>query len=172
MSNKKIQVTTIFAFSRNVLKSFFPIKPFNTGLCGKRLTLSHTANFRLLQTETVCRRQFLTLWKVAKSLQKGRKHCGKRRNCMLWAISPFSILFPKDLYCRHVKARASLGKGKTHYWEAREKIKVTTIFAFSRNVLKSFFHSNLSTQDCVAKGYLLAQIHLCDILLWQTVWTF
>ena len=41
----------------------------------------------------------------------GRKHCGKRRNCSLRAISPFSTVFSKDFYCRHVKTRACLGKG-------------------------------------------------------------
>ena len=41
----------------------------------------------------------------------GRKHCGKRRNCSLRAISPFPAVFLKDLYCRHVKTRACLGKG-------------------------------------------------------------
>ena len=40
-----------------------------------------------------------------------RKHCGKRRNCSLRAISPFPTVFSKDLYCRHVKTRACLGKG-------------------------------------------------------------
>ena len=35
----------------------------------------------------------------------------KRRNCSLRAISPFPTVFSKDLYCRHVKTRACLGKG-------------------------------------------------------------
>ena len=43
--------------------------------------------------------------------RKGRKHCEKRRNCSLRAISPFLSVFSKDLYCRHVKTRAILGKG-------------------------------------------------------------
>ena len=42
--------------------------------------------------------------------KKGRKHCGERRNCSLRAISPFPTGFSKDLYCRHVKTRACLGK--------------------------------------------------------------
>ena len=46
----------------------------------------------------------------AKVLRKGRKRCGKRRNCSLRAISPFPAVFSKDLYCRHVKTRACLGK--------------------------------------------------------------
>ena len=33
----------------------------------------------------------------------GIKHCGKRRNCSLRAISPFPTVSSKDLYCRHVK---------------------------------------------------------------------
>ena len=75
------------------------------------LTLSQTTNFSLFQTEIVCRRQFLILWKWKKVLQKVRKHCGKRRNCSLRAISPFPTVFSKALYCRHVKTRACLGKG-------------------------------------------------------------
>ena len=35
----------------------------------------------------------------------------KSRNCSLQAISPFPIVFSKDLYRRHEKTRACLGKG-------------------------------------------------------------
>ena len=37
---------------------------------------------------------------------------GKRRNCSLRAISSFPDVFSKDLYYRHVKTRACLGKDK------------------------------------------------------------
>ena len=40
-----------------------------------------------------------------------RKNCGKMRNFSLRAISPSPTVFPKDLYSRHVKTRACLGKG-------------------------------------------------------------
>ena len=76
------------------------------------LTLSQTTNFRPFQIERVCRRQFYVWWKWQTVLQKGRKHSGKRRNCLLRAISPFPTVFSKDLYCRHVKTRDCLGKGK------------------------------------------------------------
>ena len=76
------------------------------------LTLSQTTNFRHFHTERFCRRQFEFWLKWRKVLKKGRKHCGKRRNCSLQAISPFPTVFSKDLYCRHVKTRACLGKGK------------------------------------------------------------
>ena len=47
------------------------------------LTLSQMTNFRLFQTQSVCRRQFWTLWKWQKVLQTGRKYCGIRRNYSL-----------------------------------------------------------------------------------------
>ena len=53
----------------------------------------------------------LNLMNMTISSPKGRKHCGKRRNCSLRAISPFPTVFSKDLYCRLVKTRACLGKG-------------------------------------------------------------
>ena len=81
------------------------------GKKGLPQTLSQMTNFRLFQTEIVCRRQFQIWWKWQKVLQTGRK--GKRRNCSLWAISPFSTVFSKDVYYRHVKTRACLGKGKS-----------------------------------------------------------
>ena len=49
--------------------------------------------------------------KGRKVLQMGRKHCGKRRNCSLRAISPYPTVFSKDLYCRDVKHRTFLEKG-------------------------------------------------------------
>ena len=46
-----------------------------------------------------------------KVLQTGRKPCGKRRNCSIGVVSPFPTVFSKELYCRHIKSRACLGKG-------------------------------------------------------------
>ena len=75
------------------------------------LTFSQMTNFRPFQTERVCRRQFHIWFKWQSVFQTSRKHCGKRRNCSLRAISPFPTLFSKDLYCRHVNARVLFGKG-------------------------------------------------------------
>ena len=44
-----------------------------------------------------------------------RKHCWKRINCSLRAISPFPAVFSEDLFCRHIKTRAWFGKGLTLY---------------------------------------------------------
>ena len=73
------------------------------------ITFSQTTNFRLIQVG--CRQQFEIWWKWKKVLKMDRKHFGKRRNCSLWAISPSPMVFSKDLYCKHVKTRACLGKG-------------------------------------------------------------
>ena len=52
----------------------------------------------------------------------GRKHCKKRKNCSLQAISPFPAVFffffsPKDLNCREINTRACLEKGETIVWK-------------------------------------------------------
>ena len=67
------------------------------------LTHYQTTNFRLFETERVCRRQFQISRKWQKCIQMGRKHCGKRRNCSLRAISPFPKVFSKGLFPRGVK---------------------------------------------------------------------
>ena len=62
------------------------------------LTHYQTTNFRLFQTERVRRRQFQIWRKWKKVIQTGRKHCGKRRNCSLRAISPFPAVFQKACF--------------------------------------------------------------------------
>ena len=41
--------------------------------------------------------------KWQKVIQMGRKHCGKRRNCSLGAISPFPMMFQKACFPRASK---------------------------------------------------------------------
>ena len=59
-----------------------------------------------------------------KVIQKGRKRCGKRRNCSLRAISPFPIVFPKRLVLQTRKNQGLLGKGLTGIF--------TTVFYMTR----------------------------------------
>ena len=40
--------------------------------------------------------------------KKGRKRCGKRRNCSLRAFSPFPAVFSTDLYCRSTRKNQGL----------------------------------------------------------------
>ena len=46
-----------------------------------------------------------------RKFSKRLENTGKRRNCSLRAISPFSTVLSKDLYCKHVKTRNCFGKG-------------------------------------------------------------
>ena len=75
------------------------------------LTPSKMTTFKLFQTQRVCRQKFQIWWKWQKVFKAGGKNCGKSRNCSLRAISTFPTVFSKDLYSRHVKTRACLGKG-------------------------------------------------------------
>ena len=55
--------------------------------------IGYMANFRLFETQRVCRRQFWILGKCQKLLQYDRKYRGKWRKCLLRAISPFPKVF-------------------------------------------------------------------------------
>ena len=57
-----------------------------------------------------------------------RKHCGKRRNCSLRAISPFPTVFSKESYCRQVKTRVCLGKGYVHLLSSSKIMKKQFLF--------------------------------------------
>ena len=81
----------------------------------QQLTHFQTTNFRLFQTERVCRWQFQIWRRRQRVIQMGRKHCGKRRNCSLRAISPFPTVFSKGLFPRGVKRCHCVGMG---YWES------------------------------------------------------
>ena len=86
---KKMLETRIFFFSNNV---------FHPGDTFHQLRSAEYADFRLFQTERVCRWQFQTWRKWKKVIQTGRQHCGKRRNCLLRPISPFPTVFSKGLF--------------------------------------------------------------------------
>ena len=81
-------------------------------LYSKGLTHYQMTNFGLFQTERVCRRQFQISQKCKKVIQTGRKHCGKRRNCSLRAISPFPTVFSKGVFPRGVKSCHCVGMGQ------------------------------------------------------------
>ena len=89
-----------------------PVKNFSVFLQSLNL-LTHykTTNFRLFQTERVCRQQIQIWWKWNKVIRIGRKHCEKRRNCSLRAISPFPTVFSKVLFPRGIKRCHCVGMG-------------------------------------------------------------
>ena len=102
------------------------------------LTHYQTTNFRLFQTERVCRWQFQIRRKWQKVIQTGRKQCGKRRNCSLRAISPFPTVFSKGLLPRGIKRCHCVGMGLNNYC-------ITFTFAhtvFQRLLLSLFIKVN------------------------------
>ena len=119
--------------------------------------VSQTTNFRLFQIERVCRRKFGICWIRQKVLLKGRKHCGKRRNCSLWAISHFPSVFSKSrkicCACELESFLLDIMFDPLLYypWERsllntlmeKEKMLVTSIFSFSHNVF--FFFTKLKS---------------------------
>ena len=57
-----------------------------------------TTHFTRFQIQKLCRRQFKIWRKWQKVIQPGRKHCGKRKNCSLRAISLFPQCFQKSCF--------------------------------------------------------------------------
>ena len=90
-------------------------KAYSTWLHGKVskyiLTYYQMTNFWLFQTERVRRRQFEVWRKWQKVIQTGRKHCGKRRNCSLRAISPFPTVFSRGMCPRGIQRCHCVGMG-------------------------------------------------------------
>ena len=74
--------------------TFFPRRFVMTSV----LTLSQTTNFRLFQTEIVCRRKFQIWWKWRKAFETGRKHWEKEK---LLVTSNFS--FSRSVFKRLIQ---------------------------------------------------------------------
>ena len=60
--------------------------------------ITRRQNFRLVQIKTNCRRHLKVHLKWKISIMWVRKHCEKRRNCLLQAISPFLTMFSIVIY--------------------------------------------------------------------------
>ena len=78
------------------------------------LTVYQTTNFVLVQIESICRRNINVTYKWKFFIGLVENIVGKGENAgyqQLRAISSFPTVFSKDLYSRHVKNRACLGKG-------------------------------------------------------------
>ena len=75
------------------------------------LTLSQKTNFRLFQTESVCRQQFWIWWKWWRVLQQGRKHCGKKEKLLITSNFSFTHSVFKRLVLQTLKNQDLFGKG-------------------------------------------------------------
>ena len=79
--------------------------------CNKQsLTHYQMTNFRLFQTERICRRQF-QIDENGRKLSKQVENTGKRRNCSSRAISPLPTVFSKSFFPRGVKRCHCVGMG-------------------------------------------------------------
>ena len=93
---------------------------WNSRLCGEALTHYQTTNFRLFQTERVCRQQFQIWRKWQKAIQMGRKHWGKGE------IAHYEqfLLFPQ---CFQKACFPGVSKGVI-VWEWVKEIRSRSLF--------------------------------------------
>ena len=77
------------------------------------LSLSQKTNFRLFQTERLCRRHFQLWWKWQQVFQKGRKHCGEKEKLHIRSNFSFSCSVFKRLILQTCKNQGLFGKGLT-----------------------------------------------------------
>ena len=124
---------------------------------GPCLTHYQKTNFRLFQTERVCRRQFQIRGKWQKIIQTGRKHCGKRRNSLLRAISSFPTVFSKGLLPRAVKRFHCVGMGKLFLKQA---------LVFTCLWYKSFESTLGKEKLLIMSNFLL--FPQCFLTIWKT----
>ena len=60
---------------------------------------------RLLQIDVFADNKIHNIKKIDICVEKGRKHCRKRRKCWLPAFSPFPTVFSKGFFLKVVKSR-------------------------------------------------------------------
>ena len=71
-------------------------------LCEMDVNSTKRQNFRLVQSQSICRRQNNSRSKVEICVGKSRKHYGKREKMLVTSISPFSTMFSKAFFSRGV----------------------------------------------------------------------
>ena len=70
--------------------------------------------FGLVQIQSISRWRIKSDSKIGVCLGKSRKHCGKRRKCLLPAFSPFPTMFSKAFFSRGVKSWDCAVKSETN----------------------------------------------------------
>ena len=130
-------------------------------------------NIRLIQTERVCSWQFQLWQKWQKVFQKGRKCCGKRRNCSLRAISPFPTTFSKDLVLQTSKSQVLFGKGLRLWMKCLlyRAVCLPCMFTLFNNVepLRNASCQRLYFQP-LTRQILFRYAHLKKFSRWQYKW--
>ena len=124
-------VTSIFSFSQNVLhptQNIFQFWSHTSIHCLLQLlsiwsslkfcrlvkaelfTKRHI--FRLVEIQTICRRQNKCYLTTEFLSGIGTKHCGKRRKCCLPAFSPFPTMFSKGFIFKILKSQDCVVKNQ------------------------------------------------------------
>ena len=94
----------------------------------------------------------------------GRKHCGKRRNYSLRAISFFPPVFLKDLYCRHIKNRSCFRKGQKVFFHLILTLPKQAL-VFTCLQYKSF--ENTAGKGEIARNQQFLLFPLCFLPIWM-----
>ena len=98
----------------------------------------------------------------------GRKHCGKRRNCSLRAISPFPAVFSKDFYCDTQKPKLvweRVNPFPSHsILSMTEKKKIFGSLCEKEQMTHSQHFYSFAAQADLNRDYFLLISFLCDWL--------
>ena len=87
-------------------------------------------NFRLLYWKSL-QTIISNVMKIAESSPKRvQKHCEKRKNHLLRAVSHFSTVFSRNLYCSHIKPGVVWEKVKLKAFADKKKTNVTKTLKF------------------------------------------
>ena len=88
-------------------------------------------------------------------MTKSRKHCGKRRNCLFWAISSFVTMFPKS---RGVRKRLyEKGLRIRKYYDMSSSLNMLKMYEF---ILSSDPSIPCMLEDSFIRCYSLHNAHV------------
>ena len=99
-----------------------------------------------------------------------RKHCWKRRNCSLGAISPFPAVFSTDPNYRHVKNQGFFGKGLTedkyNKIEKKTPVKIKGLTLIMLNSIEVTFEDSKDQDQSTQTGspILIGTIRCLNII--------
>ena len=77
-----------FSFSCSVFKRLVLQTRKNQGLFGRGVLCTTCQKFRLVQIQSICRRQIKCVPDIEFCFENGRRYCGKMRKCWLPAFAP------------------------------------------------------------------------------------
>ena len=107
---EKLLVMSNFSFFHNILKSCLVLMRQNEYLWSKGLTFSKTTDFRPFQIKEFAQDNF-QFGDNGRKFSKWVENTVEKREIAHYEQFLLFPVFSNDLYCRHLKTRACLGKG-------------------------------------------------------------